>query len=210
MLRDLSFDLFELFPITGALGAEVRGIDLAAAPDDASFEDLCRALHHYRVLAVRDQDLPPAAFHTVARRFGPFSGNPVHTPIDGYEDVVRFVREPDDTGKVIGEEWHMDLAWMAKPPGITLLFGEVIPPLGGDTCFASLEHTYRSLTPRMQELLAGLTGIHSGKGVVAVNAVHKHLGIRQDAARVDEIETEHPVVCVHPVTGRPTCSSAAG
>jgi hypothetical protein len=43
---------------------------------------------------------------------------------------------------------------MAKPPGITLLFGEVIPPLGGDTCFASLEHTYgRSLTPRMQELL---------------------------------------------------------
>ena len=91
---------------------------------------------------------------------------------------------------------------MAKPPGITLLFGEVIPPLGGDTCFASLEHTYRSLTPRMQELLAGLIGIHSGKGVVAVNAVHKHLGIREDAARVDDIETEHPVVCVHPVTGR--------
>jgi taurine dioxygenase len=202
MLRDTSFEQFEVFPITGALGAEVRGIDLAAKPDDASFEDLRRALHQYGVLAVRDQHLPPPAFHAVARRFGPFSGNPVHTPIDGYEDVVRFVREPDDTGKVIGEEWHMDLAWMAKPPGITLLFGEVIPPLGGDTCFASLEHTYRSLTPRMQELLAGLTGIHSGKGVVAVNAVHKHLGIRQDATRVDDIETEHPVVCVHPVTGR--------
>ncbi|HUD61115.1 MAG TPA: TauD/TfdA family dioxygenase [Acetobacteraceae bacterium] len=202
MLRDTSFEQFEVFPITGALGAEVRGIDLAAKPDDASFEDLRRALHQYGVLAVRDQHLPPPAFHAVARRFGPFSGNPVHTPIDGYEDVVRFVREPDDTGKVIGEEWHMDLAWMVKPPGITLLFGEVIPPLGGDTCFASLENTYRSLTPRMQELLAGLTGIHSGKGVVAVNAVHKHLGIRQDATRVDDIETEHPVVCVHPVTGR--------
>ena len=119
MLRDMSFERFEVLPITGALGAEVRGIDLAAAPDDASFEDLRRALHHYRVLAVRDQDLPPPAFHAVARRFGPFSGNPVHTPIDGYEDIVRFVREPDDTGKVIGEEWHMDLAWMAKPPGIT-------------------------------------------------------------------------------------------
>ena len=59
MLRDMSFERFEVFPITGALGAEVRGIDLAAAPDDASFEDLRRALHHYRVLAVRDQDLPP-------------------------------------------------------------------------------------------------------------------------------------------------------
>jgi hypothetical protein len=128
------------------------------------------------VLAVREQHLTPQTLHEVARRFGPFSGNPIHGPMEGFDDIVRFEREPDDTGKVIGEEWHMDLAWMAKPPGITLLFGEVIPPLGGDTCFASLEHTYRSLTPRMQELLAGLTGIHSGKGVVAVNAVHKHLG----------------------------------
>ena len=37
----------------------------------------------------------------------------------------------------------MDLAWMARPPGITMLYGEVIPPVGGDTCFASLEHAYQ-------------------------------------------------------------------
>lgn len=202
MRRDAAFTRFEVLPITGALGAEVRGIDLAADPDSATFEDLRRALNHYCVLAVREQVLPPQALHTVARRFGPFSGNPVHTPLDGFTDIVRFVREPEDTGKVIGEEWHMDLAWMEKPPGITMLFGEVIPPVGGDTCFASLEHTYRSLSPRMQELLAGLTGIHSGKGVFAVNAAHKRLGVREDAARVDDIETEHPVVCVHPATGR--------
>ena len=98
-----------------------------------------RALDHYHVLAVRGQKLTPQTYHEVARRFGPFSGNPVHVPIEGYDDIVRFVREPDDTGMVIGENWHMDLAWMAKPPGITMLYGEVIPPVGGDTCFASLE-----------------------------------------------------------------------
>ena len=69
------------------------------------------------MLAIRDQRLPPAALHDVARRFGLFSGNPVHAPIDAYDDVVRFVREPEDTGRVIGEEWHMDLPWMEKPPG---------------------------------------------------------------------------------------------
>ena len=134
MLRDPRFQRFEVHPFTGALGADVRGIDLASRPDDAAFEDLRRVLDHHHVVAIRDQNLTPKTLHEVARRFGPFSGNPVHTPMDGFDDIVRFVREPDDTGKVIGEDWHMDLAWMEKPPGLTMLYGETIPPVGGDTC----------------------------------------------------------------------------
>ena len=59
-------------------------------------------------------------------------------------------RSADELGKVIGEEWHMDLAWMEKPPGITMLYGHVIPPVGGDTCFASLEQAYLALSPGMK------------------------------------------------------------
>ena len=202
MLRDSSFQKFEVLPLTGALGAEVRGIDLAAGPDEQTFDDLRRALHTYHVLAVREQNLTPQSFHVVARRFGPFSGNPVHQPIDGFDDVVRFTREPDDTGKVIGEEWHMDLAWLEKPPGITMLYGEVVPPVGGDTCFSSLERAYDSLSPRMVALLEALTGIHSGRGVFEINASKKGLGIRRDAQAIENIEVEHPVICVHPVTGK--------
>ena len=146
MLRDERFETIEVTPITGALGAEIRGVDLLN-DDDAVIAEVKRALDEYHVLAVRDQGLDPTGLHKVARRFGPFSGNPVHTPMEGFDDVVRFVREPDDTGKVIGEEWHMDLAWLAKPPGITMLFGEVVPPVGGDTCFTSLEKVYDSLSP---------------------------------------------------------------
>src|SRR5437763_15941406 len=101
--RDPNFPHFEVLPLTGALGAEVRGIDLAAWPDDAVFADLRRALDQYHVLGVRDQRFTPADLHRVARRFGPFSGNPVHAGIEGYDDIVRFVREKDDTGRVIGE-----------------------------------------------------------------------------------------------------------
>jgi taurine dioxygenase len=203
MLRDTRFPRFEVLPLTGALGADVRGIDLAARPDDATFEDLRRALYEHHVLAVRGQKLTPQTLHEVARRFGPFSGNPIHGPMEGFDDIVRFVREPDDTGKVIGEEWHMDLAWMVKPPGITMLYGEEIPPVGGDTCFASLEQVYRALSPGMKTVLGGLTSVHSGKGVYAINAAQKRLAVRNDAQNSDAVEVEHPLICAHPATGRP-------
>jgi taurine dioxygenase len=203
MLRDTRFQRFEVSPLTGALGAEVRGIDLGAEPGDAAFEDLRRALHEHHVLAVREQRLDPHSLHRVARRFGPFSGNPIHGPMEGFDDIVRFVREPDDTGKVIGEDWHMDLAWLPRPPGITMLYGEVIPPVGGDTCFASLEQAYNALSPGMKALLGPLTAVHSGKGVYAINAAHKRLAVRSDAQSSDTVEVEHPVICAHPATGRP-------
>lgn len=95
----------------------------------------------------------------------------------------------------------MDLAWLAKPPGITMLYAEVVPPVGGDTCFSSLEHAYQALSPRLRTLLEGLTGIHSGRGVFAINAAHKGL-TRTGAQNVDDVEVEHPVICAHPETGR--------
>jgi taurine dioxygenase len=203
MLRDQRFRRFEVFPLTGALGADVRGVELAPDADDELVKEVRRALDHYHVLAVRGQDLTPQTFHEVARRFGPFSGNPVHQPMDGFDDVVTFVREPEDTGMVAGENWHMDLAWMEKPPGITMLYGHVIPPVGGDTCFASLEHAYRALSPGMKTLLERLTGIHCGKGVFGINAATSRLGLRTDNAKtIEELETEHPVICAHPATGK--------
>ncbi len=200
MKRDAEFERFEVYPITGALGADIRGIDLLKA-DDAAIADVKGVLDRYHVVAVRGQSLTPDRLRDVSRRFGPFSGNPVHQPMEGLEEIVRFAREPDDTGKVIGEEWHMDLAWLPRPPGVTMLYGEVIPPVGGDTVFSSLELAYKMLTPRMKAILSGLIGVHSGKGVFAINAAHKGL-TRPGASEVDEIETEHPVICVHPATGR--------
>jgi taurine dioxygenase len=152
---------------------------------------------------VRGQSLTPASLHQVARRFGPFSGNPVHAGIEGYDDIVHFVREREDTGAVIGENWHMDLAWMPRPPGITMLYGKDIPPVGGDTCFTSLEHAYQALSPQLRALLAQMTGVFSGRGVFTENAAQKRLGLRKEGLAVEDLEREHPIICQHPVTGRP-------
>ena len=117
MHRDPDFDRFEVVPLTGVLGAEIRGVDLAHDHGPETIAALKAALARHLVLAIRDQNLDPQTLHRVARSFGPFSGNPVHTPLPGLDDIVAFVREPTDSDSVVGDHWHMDLAWMPKPPG---------------------------------------------------------------------------------------------
>jgi alpha-ketoglutarate-dependent taurine dioxygenase len=202
MHRDPAYQRFDVVPLTGVLGAEIRGADLANDRDPALVAEVRRALDQYLVLAVRGQRFDVQSYHETARRFGPFSGNPVHVPVEGYDDVVKFVREPTDTDNVIGDHWHMDLAWMDRPPGIVMLYGESVPPVGGDTCFTSLVQAYKALSPGMKEMLQRLTGIHSARGVYATNAKSKRLGLSIDQEKLDAIEKEHPVVCLQPGTGR--------
>jgi alpha-ketoglutarate-dependent taurine dioxygenase len=193
------YERFQLRPLTGTLGADITDVDVCGNIDELLVDDIKSALAHYHVLAIRDQKLTPETLQRFARRLGPFSGNPIHVPLEGFDDIVRFVRDETDAGPVIGESWHMDLAWF-EPPGITVLYGDEIPDVGGDTLFASLEAAYDALSARMKTLLEDLVGIHSGKGVFDVNAAL--LAVRTEGRRADEVETEHPLVCRHPVTGR--------
>jgi taurine dioxygenase len=193
---------WDLQPLTGTLGAEFRGVDLGADVDQVAIDELQQALDHHLVLAVRDQSLSPEKLHRFARRLGPFSGNPVHVPLEGFDDIVRFDRAADDTGPAVGGTWHMDLAWFERPPSATMLYGEVVPPVGGDTVFASLIAAWNGLSARMQALLEGLVGIHSGKGVFAVNAALSALQVHDSARSVEDLETRHPLVCRQPGTGR--------
>jgi taurine dioxygenase len=200
MTSDERFTQFEVRPITGSIGAEIYGVDLGRQRDPAVISELKRALNHYLVLAIRDQTMSIEGFHELRKALGPFSGNPVHEPIEGYEDIMVLNREPDDTGKVIGEDWHMDLAWLAKPPGTTMLYGEVVPPYGGDTCFTNLHLAYEALSPAMKQLIEPLVAVHSGKGVLG--AQYGSVKVRADAAKIASFEVEHPLVCVNPATGR--------
>ena len=149
------FRRFEVRPFTGALGAEIIGVDLTSCIGE-SIRATCngRSASNTTSLAVRGQELDAAdACKRSRAASAPSAATRCIAGLEGYEDIVRFVREPDDTGKVIGEDWHMDLAWLPKPPGITMLYAEEIPPVGGDTCFTSLEKAYRSLSPKMVALL---------------------------------------------------------
>lgn len=192
----------EVTPLTGALGAEIRGVDLRNAPESLIAE-LRDVLARFHVLAVRDQQLSASELSQLAQRFGPFSGNPIHVPLEGQEDIVKMVREADDDGPNLGGTWHMDLAWFKAPPGLTLLYAEETPPVGGDTLFADLTAAWAALSPTMRACLERLVGVHSGQGVYATNAAARAISVQADAMAASQVETEHPLVCRHAATDEP-------
>ncbi len=112
------------------------------------------------------------------------------------------VREPDDVGRVFGGSWHADMTFEHEPVLGSALYAIEVPSFGGDTMFASQSAAYEALSDGLKKVLIELNAVHSasvayGRGTVA--------GARTMALKtVDEPhEVVHPVIRVHPETGRP-------
>ena len=194
---------FDVVPVSGVLGAEVRGLDLAAGLDDGTVADLRAAFCEHQVLFFRDQDLSPAAQIAFGRRFGELGSHPYVEANAEHPEIIDVVTEPDDRVN-FGGGWHTDVTFLAEPDLGSILFGVEIPPAGGDTLFASQLAAYDALSDTMKELLDGLIGIHSA-GPQYGGAGYSTQSTAMSTRGVDEAATsrvEHPVVITHPETGR--------
>jgi len=195
----------EVAPLTGALGAEIFGVDLAREQSEETIAEIRAALAEHGVVFFREQMFDAAQQKAFARRFGPLFVHPnlARNPEDA--EVVVLRREPGDL-RIVGEEWHTDTTMMPAPPMGAILYGMEIPPYGGDTLFSSQWLAYESLSDGMKRLLKGLRAIHSDRRVAgplvgkARNAMAATKVREDDAWR--ETATAHPVVCRHPESGR--------
>ena len=129
---------------SGALGAEIEGVDLSADLDDATFAEIQRALLDHAVICVRHQKLTREAQLAFAHRFGPGDVHPIANAMEGYPEILR-VRKPAGESAYFGTSWHSDNSFFEKPSALTILYGESVPPHGGDTLFASMERAYETL-----------------------------------------------------------------
>jgi taurine dioxygenase len=200
MLRN---DHLEVRPISGAVGAEIFGVDLSEELDDATIAEIRQALLDHCVIFFRDQDLEPDRHKALARRFGRIFVHPNLLGSGKDSEIIQIVRNPHDTA-IVGEEWHSDTTMMAEPPMGAILYGVEIPPYGGDTLFANQYLAYESLSPAMQRLIEGLRGIHSDRKVAGPTAARnaaRSTKVREDAEWRETVNT-HPVVRTHPETGR--------
>ena len=105
-----------------------------------------------------------------------------------------------------GGTWHSDFSFLDEPPSYTLLYALELPALGGDTLWASQYAAYEALSPGMQRLLDPLRAIqtawpHGTRGPAPSTAVSRSIGMARNDPSADR-EVLHPVVRVHPVTGR--------
>ena len=193
----------EVQPISGALGAEVHGVDVAKELDDAAIGDIRRALLDHGVIFFRGKRLDAEGQKAFARRFGQIFAHPNFRGSGADPEVVEIRREPNDAS-IVGEEWHSDTTMMAEPPMGAILYALEVPPYGGDTLFASQYLAYEALSDTMKKVLAGLRGIHSDRRVAGPKPGHnerRSTKVREDAEWRETVNT-HPVVCTHPETGR--------
>jgi alpha-ketoglutarate-dependent taurine dioxygenase len=187
--------------ISGALGAEITGLDLAKPLADAEFGALKQAWLDHLVLFFRGQHLTPAQFMAFARRFG----EPVDYPmVKGLADYPRIieVKKLEHERAAFGAIWHSDTAYLECPPMASMLLAREVPPAGGDTLFANMYLAFECLSEGMKEVLLKLKAINSSAKADVTKT-------REDRVRSDgteqaskEFVAEHPVVRTHPESGR--------
>jgi taurine dioxygenase len=186
-------------PMVGALGAEILDIDLSAPLPQDTFMTVRRALFDYQVLVFRDQRLTLDQHKSFARQFGPLHVHPyiLAKPLDGHPEVLRVIKEKDDR-RVFGEKWHSDVTFLERPVLGSVLYAIDTPSKGGDTLFANMYMAHDTLSDAMRAMLAGLTAIHE----TAVPEVETATGRVVEPMRLVNRSREHPVLLVHPETGR--------
>ena len=154
----------ETRPMSGALGAEIRGVDLANGADDGTFDRIRAAFLEHGVIVIRDQDLAPEQHLAFARRFGPINVNRFFTPVDGHPEVAEVRKEPDQKQNV-GGRWHTDHSYDDAPALGSMIYAIEVPPVGGDTLFANLSLAFETLSDGMKAMLPKLRAVHSSRHV---------------------------------------------
>ncbi len=172
----------DIAPVSGSLGAEVRGINLASATkSDADL--LLQLISEHLVLFFPDQHLTPDEHIAFGRLFGRLEGHP-NLSLDAQRPEFFELHANSGQG-AIADEWHSDLSCQAEPAIFSILHMKTCPPVGGDTQWANMYKAYDELSKPMQDLCEGLTALHDA-------SPHGH----------PERMAIHPVIRRHPVTGK--------
>jgi taurine dioxygenase len=188
-------------------GALIRGVDLTCRQSSVDIDAIRAAWLEHQVIGICDQDLEISDMERFAAALGPEGDDPFIASIPGHPRVVEVRREANETTPVFAEAWHSDWSFLESSPAGTLLYGKVIPPVGGDTLFANQYAAYDALPAATKARIATLRGIHSARrsyspgGVYGERDKGRSMAIRySERAMATQL---HPLVRRHPETGRP-------
>ena len=191
----------DIRPLSGALGAEILGIDLGHDLGDDTVAAIRTAWLEHLVIFFREQTLAPAEFLHVAGRFGEPVEYPFVKGLDGFPQITPVIKLEHEKVN-FGGLWHSDTAYLERPPMATMLIARETPPRGGDTLFANMYLAYETLSDGMKRMLDGLVG---GEFLRQGRRHQDARGPRPRQRKTDarqEYVAEHPVVRTHPETGR--------
>ena len=187
-------------------GAAIRGVDLTQPllPDDVA--QIRAAWLQHQVVAFPDQPMEITDIERFATSMGPNGEDPYIEAIAGHPRVVQVKREPDEKAPIFAETWHSDWSFLKHPPAATVLYGNIIPPQGGDTLFADQYAAWDGLPGSMKALLKDKKAVHSARKGYARDGMYgeKDKG-RSMAIKFGDsaLKTQlHPLARPHSETGR--------
>jgi len=197
-------------PLSGTIGAEIRGLDLRDL-DDGTVAAIRQVWLERRVVFFPGQHLDPAEHLAFARRFGePTEGHPVIPGVADNPEVFEidytaagklYATYGDVASYERGISWHTDVTFVKRPPLGSILRAVVVPEFGGDTLFSDQVAAFKALSPALQAFLSTLTAVHDGKaqfqGILDLVGEGRWEGETFTALE----PVEHPVVRTHPETG---------
>lgn len=193
-----ALDVERLGPGFGA----ILDLDLATA-SDGDVAAVRAALTEHKVLFFREQRLDPDSQIALGNRFGELTAS--HPVVGGLDDAHTEIYSLDSADDQFSDEWHTDVTFMKRPPLGSILRAVTLPPRGGDTSWTDLELAYASLSPPVQRLADELTALHDGNREFGRYLAQRRggEGSEWDGEIVTSLNTvAHPVVRVHPETGR--------
>jgi taurine dioxygenase len=193
-------DLMMVKRVAGAIGAELKAVNLADGIDAELAGTLRTLLNEHEVLFLRDQAIEPAAQKALAEIFGPLQTHPAYNTVEGLPEVMILESTRENPSKI--EIWHSDMTFRQHPPSVTVLRGITIPEVGGDTLFASMTAAYEALSPGMQQYLDGLVAVHDFSHGFKESLAEPGGRERLADAVAANPPVRHPVVQIHPETGK--------
>jgi alpha-ketoglutarate-dependent taurine dioxygenase len=198
-------------PYGNHLSAEVRGIDLAAALEADTVRTIHDAWVEYKLLIFIDQHITDAQQIEFTKRFGPLEEFPMKAVRAGANGEVFRVSNVDPQGNHlpaddntvrylhVTQKWHIDSSYREIPSAGSVFRGIELTRHGGETWFCDLEQVYDDLPESMQKRLQGLRAVHDFE--VSRRAVGNLTPLSPEEKAAVPI-VQHPLVRVHPVSGR--------
>ena len=151
------------------MGAEVTNVDLSAAHDYGLIAELRAVWLEYQMIVIRGQHITPAQQLAFASAIGEPDIYPFLTGLDGFPMITEVLKKENEKVN-FGGIWHSDTTYQKCPPMATLLYAKELPPLGGDTLFASQYDAYEQLSDSLSAVLDGLWAKCSGQKARCLNS----------------------------------------
>jgi taurine dioxygenase len=195
----------EFRPLHGEFGVEALGVDASLPLDDDTAQALREAFGRHRILVLRGQRLSPAAHIAFSRHFGALE---IHVLDEYHKAEFPEIFElsnigPDGRPNAVHPDlgtlfWHSDASWQSTPALATLLYAEQVPKDGGHTLFADMIGAWEAFGRAERERFRTLRVIHD----LHVSRQKAGYAGMTPAQREQRPPVEHPLVRVHPPSGR--------